>query len=96
MVRLTDLTVTDDVLHEVTFENCTIVGPAVVVLMGCAMIECVFEGPNEALFWPLGDRNYVIGAIGLVNCTLVSCRLQRIGVAYPADQEETYRREFGF
>ena len=96
IVRLADLTESDDLLHGVTFESCTLVGPAVIVLMDSTMTDCVVEGTNEALFWPLGERTHVIGAIGLVGCTLATCRLQRIGIAYPPAQEDAFRRDFGF
>lgn len=96
VVRLTDLTVTDDVIRGVTFENCTLVGPAVVVVMGGTLSGCVFEGPTDALFWPIGTRRHVIGAVGLSDCTLVGCRFQRIAVAYTDEQEAMFRQEFRF
>lgn len=95
-VRLADLAANDDVIAGVTFDNCTLVGPAVVLLIGGEMKDCVLEGPNDALFWPVGERNLVVGAIGLLDCALRSCRLRRIGIAYSPADEEMYRQEFGF
>lgn len=96
IVRLTDLTVTSDVIEGVTFENCTLIGPAVIVLLGAGTFkDSVFDGDVEALLWPLGSRNHVIGAIALVGCTVVGCRLQRVGLAFPEDQEEIVRRGLG-
>lgn len=95
-IRLADLTVTSDVITGVTFEGCTIIGPAVVVPMGSSLSDCVFEGPTDALFWPLGDRSFIVGAVGLDDCTIVGCRFQRVAIAYRPDEEEMYRREFGW
>lgn len=95
VVRLPDLTVTNDLIEGVTFENCTLVGPAVIVLLGkCTLQGSRFDGEREAVLWPLGDRELVVGAIGLGNCTLVACRLQRIGLAYPAAQEQMVNEGF--
>jgi len=96
VVRLADLTVTNDVIAGVTFENCTLVGPAVVVTLGGTLSGCEFEGSTEGIFWPTGDRSHVIGAIALVGCTVVRCRFQRVGIAYTPDQEAAFRRDFGF
>lgn len=96
MVRLTDLAVTHDLIEEVTFENCTLVGPAVIALLGEGTFrDSAFDGDPDGVLWPLGDRRHVIGAVGLLNCTVIGCRLQRIGLAYAADQEEAIRAGFG-
>lgn len=88
VVRLPDLAVTHDLIEGVTFENCTLVGPAVIIMLGnCNLQDSGFDGDREAVLWPLGDRELVVGAIGLVSCNLVGCRLQRIGLAYPPAQE---------
>ena len=95
-VRLSDLAVTSDVIEGVTFENCQIIGPAVIVLMGDGELRnSGFDGEPEAVIWPLGDREQVVGAIALVNCTIVSCRFQRVGLAVPAAQMEAVRTGFG-
>lgn len=95
VVRLPDLTVTQDVLSGVTFENCTIIGPAVIALLGGVTLRgCSFDGEAEAVLWPLGARQNVLGAIGLLNCVLVGCRFQRIGLAY-TDEQESMLREGG-
>lgn len=95
LVRLTDLTVTSDVIQGVTFENCTLVGPAVILLMGNGvMSDSGFDGDAVGLLWPTHDRDHVIGAIALVDCSVIGCRLQRIGLAYPPDQAD--KIEAGF
>lgn len=96
LVRLPDLAVTDDVIRAVTFENCTLVGPAVIILLGTgALQDSGFDGDAEGVLWPLGDRSHVIGAIGLEDCAIISCRLQRIGLAYPPHLEEMVRQGLG-
>lgn len=95
-VRVADLTVTNDVITRVTFENCVLVGPAVIVLMGgTSMQDSVWDGDSEAVLWPLGQREAVIGAVALVGCTIQSCRFQRIGLAYPAADEAMIRAGLG-
>lgn len=96
VVRLTDLTVTQDVIEGVTFENCTLVGPAVILLMGTGTLDgCKWDGSPEAMLWPLEQRREIIGAIALVDCSLIQCRMQRIGLAYTPEQWETLKAGFG-
>jgi hypothetical protein len=96
-VRLVDLADDADLVTGCTFDGCTLVGPAVVVLVGEGSITgCTLKGDHAGLFWPLGpDRDHVIGAIGLRDCTLTNCTLQRIGIAYPPSQEALIRDGFG-
>lgn len=96
LVRLSDLTVVRDVIEGVTFENCQIVGPAVVVLLdGITMSGCNFEGDAESVVWPIGSRSRVMGAVGLKDCTIVGCQFQRIGIAIRDDQMDAMRVGFG-
>lgn len=86
---------TTDVIQGVTFENCTLVGPAVVALLGNGMMsESGFDGDIDAVLWPLGIRQHIIGAIALIDCSIINCRLQRIGLAYPQEQEAIIRAGF--
>jgi hypothetical protein len=83
-VRLADLTVLNDVIEGVTFENCVIQGPAVVALMGQgSLTNSSFDAPSlDSVLWVIPDaRNPVVGAVALVNCHIVGCALQRIGLA---------------
>lgn len=95
-LRLADLADERDLLIGWTFDDCTLVGPAVVVLVGDGTLSgCTLRGDPAGLFWPLGDRDHVIGAIGLLECTITNCRLERIGIAYPPEQEAAIRAGFG-
>ncbi|WP_375430490.1 hypothetical protein [uncultured Friedmanniella sp.] len=98
-VRITDLAVVEDLIVDVRFENCEIIGPAVLALLdGLVMNSCVFDsdGP-EQLFWVVPDeRPSVIGAIGLQRTEFYSCRFRKIGLAVPASRLEEIRSGFGF
>lgn len=96
MIRLSDLTVTEDIIRGVTFENCTLVGPAVVVLLGTTSLQrATIDGDTEGALWPIGARERVLGAIGLADCVVVGCRFQRIGFAVPETQEAIFRQGLG-
>jgi hypothetical protein len=95
-IRLSDLTVTGDTITGVTFEHCTLIGPAVVILTGgTSMVSSGFTGEVDAVLWPLGTRQSVIGAIAIVRCTIVNCQFQRVGLAYSPADEEMIRSGFG-
>lgn len=96
-VRLADLTVITDLVEDVTFENCIIEGPAVIVMLGGSRtINSGFDAPGwESFAWVVpDDRRDVVGAIGLVNCTIGGCTLRRIGLDIPESQVELARRGF--
>lgn len=97
VVKLPELAVVDDLLEDLTFENCQIIGPAVIIGLGDTEINsCTFEGPPEAFLWPISDdRVAAIGAIGLKNCRLYGCKLTRIGVVVKDADMEAARRAFG-
>lgn len=97
-LRLTDLAVVTDTIADATFENCVLVGPAVILLLGDTTFgNNVFDTPSlDAVFWDVpAERQSIIGAVALVNCTVVGCRLQRIGMAVPANNREQIYRSFG-
>jgi hypothetical protein len=95
-IRIADLTVVDDVIEGVTFENCNIVGPAVIVFLGAVtMRHSGFDGDPEGTFWDTGEREHISGAVGLKDCTIVGCRFQRIGVAVRPGEKEHFLQGFG-
>jgi hypothetical protein len=92
-IRIVDLVVIDDVIQGQRFENCTIVGPAVLALMGrVTLTHCFFDAPTaDALFWPVPpERGQVLGAIGVRDTEFYSCRFQRIGFAGPPELRESF------
>jgi|SRR5215211_2462745 len=98
IVRLADLTVMEDIITDVRFEQCEIVGPAVVApLEGVTMRNSRFDAPDsDALFWIVpSSREVVIGAIGLVRVEFFSCKFSRVGLAIPEHKLEEYKQGFG-
>ncbi|AZH79446.1 hypothetical protein CSX12_13865 [Microbacterium sp. Y-01] len=87
VVRLADLAVTSDTIEGVTFRDCLVLGPAIVIPMSeTSITNGVFTGDPEALFWELNPaRELVIGAIGLVSCEFDGCRFERVGFAGGVD-----------
>jgi hypothetical protein len=96
VVRLCDLVLLDDVIDGVTFENCEIHGPAVIFLTGeTTMADCEWSGDAEAILWPAYGRDYVVGAIGLRDCTITGCQFFRVGMLVPDDQMDVVQAGFG-
>jgi hypothetical protein len=96
-LRLADLVVLDDVIEDVTFENCELVGPAVIVLLdGSNFQRNTFTVPSmETALWHVPDgQEVVVGAVGLLRTTVVGCVLRRIGLAVLPGQEEILRAAF--
>ena len=74
VVRLADLTVNTIELRDMTFSNCRIVGPAVLVPLGNTSINyCTWGGELSAVFWLVEPgRPRVVGAIGATDCVFSS------------------------
>ena len=95
-VQLTNLAALEDLIDGYTFENCEIVGPAVVVLLGQTRVTgCHWAGDADAIIWPAHGREQVVGAIGLKDCVLTDCELFRIGILVPDEQMGAVRTGFG-
>ena len=95
-VRLSDLTALEDVVDGVTFANCEILGPAVIVLLGDTHVNgCHWSGDAEAVIWPAHGRTSVVGAIGLKDCVISQCQFYRVGIFVPDEQMAAVRAGFG-
>ena len=90
IIRLADLTVTQDVLVGYTFTDCVIFGPAVLAPAGESVItDCTFSADADGLFWLVEpQREYVVGAIGLQDCRFERCRFDRVGFAGPLEMKD--------
>lgn len=97
-IRLADLTVTEDLLVDLQFEHCEIIGPAVLaILENVTLAGCRFDAPNEtALLWliPTG-RDVIMGAVGARRVEFFSCKFTRVGLAIPEVNLEDFKRGFG-
>lgn len=96
-LRITDLTLVSDVLQGLRFEECLIIGPAIIVpISGTTIVNCQFDGPGpEAVFWPIDDdRSMIVGAIGARDVEFYGCRFQRIGIGVPRSQMHLYAQGF--
>lgn len=83
-MRVADLTVNTFVLDDLTFQNCHLIGPAVIVPQGItSFLHCRWDAPSlDALFWEVpAARSQIVGAIVVLNCTFSACTLSLIGVA---------------
>lgn len=87
VIRLADLTVTGPVVRSHQFENCLILGPAVVALTGESSLEgCQFNGEPDELLWEIPtSRPKVIGATLLEDCRFARCTFQQVGFAGPPE-----------
>lgn len=93
-VRIAGLAENTEILDGFEFENCEIIGPAVIaVLDHNDFINSSFDGDFEALLWEIPHtRQRVVGAIGVKNCRFVGCKFRRIGFAGPAEFIVAFRR----
>ncbi len=96
VVRLADLTVTTDVLEGLTFENCTVQGPAVLVpLDDVSFLHSSWDGNLTSIIWTIAaTRDHVIGAVAVRNVTFTGCRFERVGLAVPEAQVDQVIRGF--
>jgi hypothetical protein len=82
VVRLSDLFTTSPELSNLVFENCLLVGPAVIAFLGkCNVAGNHFNGRPEAIFLEVEGEREVIGVLGLRNVTISNSRLENIGIA---------------
>lgn len=63
--RLSDLTMTTNTVERVTFDNCQIVGPAVVFMDGCTLTGSSVQGTFDEVIWEIADERQSIVAPSL-------------------------------
>lgn len=69
-----ELTVNTPNLEDLTFQNCRIIGPAVLIPQSSAFVHCGWDGDLAAIFWEIPPaRSYIIGGVGVTGCTFSSC-----------------------
>jgi hypothetical protein len=94
--RIVDLLGQNDYIVDRIFEDCTIYGPAVVVPLDHTVFDqCVLDAPPDALLWEVPeDRQFIVGAIGLIRCTLRRCHLRGLGIAGPKAMINEFMEDF--
>lgn len=97
VVRIADFTVTSPTIEGHTFEDCLLIGPAVLAVTGSSTIsDCSFDGEIDALLWELPPtRASIIGAIEARDCVFLRCRFQQIGFTGPTEFVEMFRSALG-
>ncbi|SRR6266567_4044796 len=86
--RLVDLIDADPpMLDRVTFVNCVLKGPAVLMMQGCTLTDTNLGGPTpDAVLWELPwGRSVVVGAILAKRCIFRKCEFRGVGLAGPPD-----------
>jgi hypothetical protein len=97
VVRLAELTVTTNLLEGLTFVNCSVIGPGVLILLDHVTIQhCKWNAPDQsAVFWLIEPgRTFVVGGIGVQNCTFSACVFSQIGVAGDEALRQTLAEAF--
>lgn len=85
-VRIADLTVNTSMITDITFVNARVIGPAVLAPLGSTSImHSGFGSPDlDTPFWETtSDRQALVGAVGVVDCTFSNCMFEGIGWAGP-------------
>lgn len=89
-VRISDLATLDSVIRDTTFEDCLLLGPAVLILENASVRDSSFvtDGGMERIYmeWTpkaSPDTQWPIGCIPMTNCHFVRCEFRRITFAGP-------------
>ncbi len=88
VIRIAELTVTSFILEGLTFQNCRIVGPAVLIPQGGVQIaHCSWDAPGvDAIFWEIPpERTQIVGGVVVKDCTFSKCTFQMVGIAGGAE-----------
>lgn len=88
VVRMAALTVNTLILEGLTFQNCQIIGPAILVPQGrTSLIHCTWDAPGaDAVFWEIPvTRRFVVGAVAVLDCTFSACRFLNVGLGGPPE-----------
>ena len=100
-LRLVDLPlIRGNTIEKITFEQCEILGPAIILPKGGLVEGCALPGKDgildeEGFFWAISDREHLYGAIAVVDCVLRGCTFVEIGVAVSPGQRQVWRDAAG-
>lgn len=79
VVRLVDLFTVSDLLYGYEMKNCLIVGPAILFVQDGLWQDCIFEGHQLGMFWPLPSPEFALGAVCFRESSFIGCRFQGVG-----------------
>jgi hypothetical protein len=93
-VYLADLARENGILDGFRFEECHVMGPAVIVVQGeFDLVNNKIEGDPDAFLWELPEeRDRVTGAILVKDTTFEGCTFTNVGLAGYRDLIEQVRR----
>ena len=82
-IRIVDLVTAPPMIEFTTFENCHIVGPAVLLFLGgMEASNCTWIGTADSVLWEIPpDRDWIVGAIGLRDTRFEGCTFEGVGIA---------------
>jgi hypothetical protein len=78
-IYLTQISDRGKPIEDVVFEDCRIIGPAVVGLDDCRFEGAGFWGDVEGAMWPMPTGRYVQGLLIARRCLFRNCTFQGIG-----------------
>lgn len=86
VVVIHNLAVTSQVISNKDFSNCTIVGPAFILVQDNNTItNCKFESHDVLIKTDDLGVNQVFGAIAVEGCTFAGCRFEKINLLVPGN-----------
>lgn len=97
IVRIAEITVNTNTIEGLTFSNCRIVGPAILILLDDVDIShCRWDAPGlDSVFWEISpDRSHVVGAVGVRRCSFSNCTFDSVGVAGSAEVRAIFAAGF--
>lgn len=93
---LADLATEEGILEGFQFENCHVMGPAVLVVQGdFDLVNNTIEGNPDAFLWEIPEsRRHVTGAVLVKDTTFEGCTFTNVGLAGYHDFIEQVRQGF--
>lgn len=86
------------VVYGKTFQDCDLIGPAIITVRGNSVVEhCYVENPSGSRlesFLLLTQDQYIFGVIPFTACGMLNCKFIDIGFAGEADELETLKKGF--
>ena len=94
VIRLSDMLLDGEyMIEDKTFENCAIIGPAIIGIdpgKPGGFAHCAFSGNLESIFIEVAPPRNAQGVIGLSGCMFRSCKFQNIRIIGPPRLREKF------